>query len=390
MKIYLDTNVYEESLKRIERIFDIFDNVVVAFSGGKDSTVCLELTIEVARKLNKLPVNVMFLDQEAEWTEAIDYIRRTSQRPEVKMYWMQFPFRLSNATSETNDWLWCWKEGEKWIREKEPIALTENVYGTTRFKALFARMLDYHFGENSACIGGVRSEESPGRHLSLTTVAKVEEITWAKANNKNKRQFTVYPIYDWSFKDVWSAIAKNNWDYCAIYDKMYQKGVATQNMRVSNLHHETAVTALDILQEVDRDLWQKLTERLEGINTYKHVSSMYRPSELPYMFKDWVEYRDYLLEKLITNEQHKATFKRYFEKLDLEYTHPAIRRKMAMECVGAILVNDHWSVKIDNFVVRQETGIYRKWKRGLLKATDRIVRSNVFVQDALKYEAENG
>ena len=36
-KIYTDKSVYDASQERIAYLFDHFDNVVVAFSGGKDS-----------------------------------------------------------------------------------------------------------------------------------------------------------------------------------------------------------------------------------------------------------------------------------------------------------------------------------------------------------------
>lgn len=41
MKKYLEKNVYEATMERIKFIFDEFDNVLVSFSGGKDSTVCV-------------------------------------------------------------------------------------------------------------------------------------------------------------------------------------------------------------------------------------------------------------------------------------------------------------------------------------------------------------
>ena len=43
MKTYLDKNVYEAALERIAYCFQEFDNVLVSFSGGKDSGVMLNL-----------------------------------------------------------------------------------------------------------------------------------------------------------------------------------------------------------------------------------------------------------------------------------------------------------------------------------------------------------
>ena len=50
MKQYSMTNVYEAACKRMEFIFDEFENIVVSFSGGKDSGVVLNMAIDEARK----------------------------------------------------------------------------------------------------------------------------------------------------------------------------------------------------------------------------------------------------------------------------------------------------------------------------------------------------
>lgn len=54
MKYYSKENVYDAALSRIRYLFDEFDNVVVGFSGGKDSTICLQLSLIVAEELLKL------------------------------------------------------------------------------------------------------------------------------------------------------------------------------------------------------------------------------------------------------------------------------------------------------------------------------------------------
>jgi len=54
MKIYSKTNVLTEAENRINRLFDEFENVVIGFSGGKDSTVCLNITLDIAEKRGRL------------------------------------------------------------------------------------------------------------------------------------------------------------------------------------------------------------------------------------------------------------------------------------------------------------------------------------------------
>jgi predicted phosphoadenosine phosphosulfate sulfurtransferase len=130
MKMFLKENVFDSALDRIRYLFDEFPNIVVAFSGGKDSTVCLNLALMVAREKNRLPLNVMFIDQEAEWDTVISYIRDVMNNPEIKPYWFQMPIKIFNSTSTIQSWLYCWAEGEEWIRPKEEISIKENKYGT--------------------------------------------------------------------------------------------------------------------------------------------------------------------------------------------------------------------------------------------------------------------
>lgn len=369
MKIYSKDNVYDAAKKRIARLFEEFPNVGVWSSGGKDSTVIVNLTLEVAEELGRLPVTVCFVDQEAEWQAVVDYQRIIANDPRVNMHWLQVPIRLFNATSMDSHWLNCWDENEEWMRDKEPNSIKENVYGTDRFYPIFGKYLEHHFpNQKTAFLGGVRAEESPNRATGLTVDATYKDITYGKKQNVKQGHYTFYPIYDWSYRDVWKAIHDNKWDYCKIYDQYYKHGINPIKMRVSNLHHETAVDQLFYLHEMEADTWGKLTKRLQGINQTHHMTrmEMYKVKELPFMFETWKEYRDYLVEKLVSDDEIKQKFKKKFAWMDNKYEGMNLSQERHDQEVACILANDFEFTKLNNFESRPASINFWKHKRGKL------------------------
>lgn len=61
-KHYQDADVHAATLSRLRLVFRNFERVCVAFSGGKDSSVTLQLALDVARELGRSPVDVLFID----------------------------------------------------------------------------------------------------------------------------------------------------------------------------------------------------------------------------------------------------------------------------------------------------------------------------------------
>ena len=355
MKILLKKNVWDAALDRIRFLFDEFDEILISHSGGKDSEVVFQLALIVAREKNRLPLKVQFIDQEAEWNSTIDRIRDIMAMPEVEPYWLQIPIKIFNAVSKDEEWLMCWEEGkdDEWIRPKEEISIKENIYGTDRFKELFSAYVNTTFSKETkvACIGGVRCEESPVRMLGLTNAATYKHVTWGKVLNSAKTHFTFYPIYDWSYTDVWGAIFGNKWAYNRHYDYLYMHGEPIAQMRVSNVHHETAVRSLFHLQEIDAVLYNALTKRLKGVDMAGKFKDDFFIYELPYMFADWKEYRDYLLEKIITDER-RETFRKKFEQTEKVYENTKYHDRLLKEHVNCLITNDYHFTKLDNFTKR--------------------------------------
>ncbi|HDY2778116.1 TPA: phosphoadenosine phosphosulfate reductase family protein, partial [Escherichia coli] len=72
-KILTGENVLRAATARIEWIFETFPSVCLSFSGGKDSTVLLHLTADVARR-KKRRFSVLFIDWEAQYQCTIAHI----------------------------------------------------------------------------------------------------------------------------------------------------------------------------------------------------------------------------------------------------------------------------------------------------------------------------
>ena len=383
MKIFKKQNVFDAALERMRFLFDEFDNVVVSFSGGKDSTATLEVALIVAEERGRLPLPVVFLDQEAEWQAVVDYVRETMNDPRVEPYWLQVPIRLFNATSMDEAWLNCWAEGEEWMRPKEPNSIHVNNYGTDRFYEMFKKVLAYHWPDESTCyVGGVRCEESPARASGLTTGQTYKHATWGKKLDDKRQHYTFYPLYDWSYRDIWKAIHSNGWNYCKVYDEYYRHGIAPIKMRVSNLHHETAVDQLFYLPEIEGQTWEALTRRLQGINQTKHMTKkeMFSVKELPYMFKDWPEYRDYLVDNLVQTEERRDTFRKKFAYMDEKYHDMHNEHERYKSEILCILANDFEFTKLKNFTSRPESINFRKFKTGKKMNWDRPERDLRFIK----------
>ncbi|MFA6023543.1 MAG: phosphoadenosine phosphosulfate reductase family protein [Candidatus Pacearchaeota archaeon] len=361
MKVYKKQNVFEAALDRIRYVYDEFDNVIIAFSGGKDSTVILELAIIVAKEKNRLPVNVYWIDQEAELQSTADYCERTFNRKEVKPFWFQIPFKLFNSASFFDEWLYCWddKNEDKWIRKKSEISYKENVFGTDRFKLLFPLINSWIVkqlsGEdkNSGTINGLKCDESMARKKCLTSKGAYKDISWSIAdkNDRKKNNIRFSPLYDWSAEDIWVAINKNKWDYNPYYDKVYQLGGQISKMRVSSVIHETSAEHhLMLLQQIEPETYNKLTKRIGGISAYSKLLEDVRVKELPSMFGSWEEYILYLIENVI-KESQKEKYYKMIKRTDIIIEKcPYAKEDIYKDMCPIILANDFEGVKFENLM----------------------------------------
>lgn len=338
-------NVFEASLDRIRMLYEKFDEVIVAMSGGKDSTVVYQLALIVAREKNKLPLKVFWLDQECEWQATVDYMDSVMRNPEVKPYWYQIPLDFTNSMHHEENFLKIWNEAdkEKWCHPQSDISIKVNPTGEHRFHNVIDGLHKFVFEpdtKNGCVLCGIRAEENPTRRLLVSGNKSQGWIMKRKEKNKSTKCF---PIWDWTFDDVWIAIAKNKWPYNKIYDYQYKYGLPRRSMRVSALIHETAWKSVEMLQEFEPKTYDKFTRRIAGTSTTNHMFDQdcdTIPKDLPYMFKDWKEYRDYLLIHLVKKEYWEL-FRNRWKKQEGDIWYRLHCKEIAINDIDGTINHNH-------------------------------------------------
>jgi len=337
MRVYHPTkNVLDAARERVALIFDNFEDICVSISAGKDSTCLYYLFLQEAVKRGR-KIRAFFQDQEAEYQSSIDLIKVMMVHPQVIPQWYQVPIYLTNATSYSECFLYAWGEGEKWIREKDPMAV-HSIDG--EYPKRFYEFFKWHErrAPDAAYIVGLRADEGVTRYRAVTKFPGWRGLKWSTVTDGVSK---FYPLYDWTIYDVWKFLYEYHLPYNRIYDLMYMNGYSLYSkMRVSNLIHEKAYKCLVDLPKYEPDTYEALCRRIGGIATasrYAAERQMFTAKRLPSHYGSWREFRDFLLGA-IPDEGQRETFKERFGK-------QAEDERTYRGQVGQLLINDYENSK---------------------------------------------
>ena len=113
-------DVYELSQERLKIIFEDFDNVLVAFSCGKDSGVVLNLAYDYAIKHNSQhKLAVYYEDYEAGYKYTDEYADRMFKYLQLeRKYWLCLPISAACSVSMYEPRWIPWDKDKKdiWVR----------------------------------------------------------------------------------------------------------------------------------------------------------------------------------------------------------------------------------------------------------------------------------
>ncbi len=316
---YLNQNVYEALQGRLHFIFQEFENILVSFSGGKDSGLLLNLVLDFRNRYYPgQSIGVFHQDFEAQYSVTTEYIERTFARieKEVEPYWVCLPMATRTALSNYEMYWYPWDDTkqEAWVRPmpQHPyvINLHNNPVTTYRYKMhqedlarQFCRWYRIRHGnKKTVCLLGIRADESLQRYRGfLNRKCGYKDTCWI--SNQFKNVWTASPLYDWTTGDVWHANATFGYDYNRLYDLYHMAGLRPSQMRVASPFNDYAKESLNLYRVIDPQIWVKLVGRVQGANfaaIYGKTKALgYRNVTLP-PGHTWESYTRFLLATLPT------------------------------------------------------------------------------------------
>lgn len=320
-KIYKDTNVLDAALERYKIAFSNFDKIYFSVSGGKDSSVMLQLAAKVAREMGKT-FDVLYIDLEAQYKATIDHVEELIEDTKDVVdtwYWCALPISLRNATSIIQPkWIaWDKNDKHKWVRDmpgNNHVINEDNCYWDWFFRGMefedfIVEFAIWYQAKYNCTVGagiGIRSDESLNRFRTIISDRKVrfEDHGWTtklKVKNDWIDLYNFFPLYDWRTEDIWGVVSGFDLKFNEIYELMYKNGLSIHEQRLCQPYGDDQRNGLDQFKALEYESWEKVLNRVHGVNfgnIYARTSLLgniksEKPNEMT-----WEQYTVWLLESL--------------------------------------------------------------------------------------------
>jgi predicted phosphoadenosine phosphosulfate sulfurtransferase len=275
-KTALGIDVLTAARQRVEWTFDNFKRIYVSFSAGKDSTVMLHLVAEEARRRGRT-FGLMLVDLEGQYKATIEHAERCFGMYEdiTEPFWFALPIALRNAVSVYEPQWLCWdpEKREQWIREPSERSITSSdgfpfFTAGMEFEEFVPEFGEWYAnGEQTACLVGIRTDESLNRFRTIASTSKETLDGRQYTTRVTEHVYNVYPIYDWRTEDLWTYHAINpELPYNRLYDLMGMAGLSIHQMRICQPYGDDQRRGLWLFHLIEPETWARVVARVNGAN----------------------------------------------------------------------------------------------------------------------------
>lgn len=334
MKKYIDKDVLTSFYERANYVFDEFDHAYLSVSGGKDSSVMMQLFNQVAQERNR-KYDILYIDLEAQYQATINHVEELKQLSNIRdFYHVALPLSLTNASSILQPKWVCWseKDKKKWVRDmpSDCINIRNNPFGEYYTKGMefeqfiktFPKwLMKKHDTEKIAGLVGIRADESLNRFRAVAfSKNQYKDKNWTTDNGQG--YYSVYPIYDWKTQDIWGAVAKFNLMYNHVYEMLTKNGVGIHQQRICHPYGFDQRVSLNQWAVLEPETWARIVNRVSGTNfgnIYCKTSLLgHNGTEKP-KHLSWQEYAIFLLETI--GMYSPTLMKHYVRKLKIYFQY---------------------------------------------------------------------
>ena len=247
-------SVLDAAKIRIKNAFDSKKRIYLAFSAGKDSLCLSSLVYDLIMngEINPEQLTVFFVDEEGIYPSMVENAERWRNnftKIGVPFLWLCLPFKqvsVIDSLSAQESWV-TWEPGkeDRWMRTPPPYAIMSSPYLHYAGEMNYQKFCSIAFADGIRLVG-IRTAES---YTRLRVIA-------ARENTE-----MIYPIYDWSNRDVWRYIRDRGLEFPEIYMRMYEAGTGVNNLRLCAFFGDGSTNGLVHLAETDPDLWDRVQRR---------------------------------------------------------------------------------------------------------------------------------
>lgn len=260
-KRYGDKNVFDAALERIVNIYKEGHTIVVSFSGGKDSGVCVELSIMAAKITGRLPINVMMRDEEIMFPGTFEYAERMAKREEINFHWIYACQPVINIFNRKMPYYWVFDpllKPDQWVRKPPEIAYKIDDLSIGRM--VTEKRFPVKEGKKLISMTGITVYESLNRRMAIASSRGY------MTRHKADETYLARPIYDWHAGDVWKSIKDNKWDHNTAYDVMVRHGIPKHKLRIAPpFMHSLGILQLQKAAAAYPTWFNTVCKRLDGV-----------------------------------------------------------------------------------------------------------------------------